>query len=266
MSPEHIDHTRRPTIYGEVAELYDRARPSYPEETITDILALAPGTPRVVDVGAGTGRATLLFAARGAEVVAVEPSGDMARVAAHRTKRLPRVEVVVSSFEAYEPRTPFDIVACAQAWHWIDPSIGAAKAHAILQRDGLLALFWNWPRRVAGDLRSELDECYRKLVPEIVDTSLATGWRGDDRLRHELEGSGLFHGVEERRYAWLTEYSTAQYLELLRTHSDHRILPASRLEALLDAVAGVIEQAGGRLPVGYETELLLARPKPCTRW
>ena len=60
--------SRRRLAFGEVAELYDEVRPSYPAELVEDVIALAPldgDAPRALEVGAGTGKATVLFAQRG---------------------------------------------------------------------------------------------------------------------------------------------------------------------------------------------------------
>jgi hypothetical protein len=54
-------------VFGEVAELYDQARPSYPAVLFDDVIAFAPQSPRVLEVGAGTGKATVLLAERGLE-------------------------------------------------------------------------------------------------------------------------------------------------------------------------------------------------------
>ena len=64
-------------VFGQVAERYDRVRPSYPNALVDEVIALA-GRERALEVGAGTGKATLMFAQRGVAVHAVEPSAEMA--------------------------------------------------------------------------------------------------------------------------------------------------------------------------------------------
>src|ERR1700712_1812259 len=61
--------------FGSVAELYDRARPSYPPGAIDDVVAHAglQTGDTVLEVGAGTGKATVLLAQRGLGVLALEP-------------------------------------------------------------------------------------------------------------------------------------------------------------------------------------------------
>jgi SAM-dependent methyltransferase len=117
---------------------YDRNRPRYPDavfEAITD------GRPdaRVVDVGAGTGIASVAFADRGHWVTAIEPAPAMAEIA--RSKLAGRGEVIVDTFENLSPVTG-DIVTAFNSWHWVRPALGAAKVAATLRPGGLLALAW----------------------------------------------------------------------------------------------------------------------------
>ncbi|MCW2974924.1 MAG: methyltransferase, partial [Actinomycetia bacterium] len=64
--------------FDRVAELYDRARPTYPSDLIVDVAALGP---RVLEIGPGTGQATRALAERGAQVTAVELGKSLAELA-----------------------------------------------------------------------------------------------------------------------------------------------------------------------------------------
>src|SRR5262252_7429504 len=107
---------------------YDRTRPRYPDALVARIAAESPG-PEVLDVGCGTGIDARQFQALGCRVLGVEPDPRMAQFA-----RSTGVEVEVSTFEAWQPagRT-FDTVVAGQAWHWVDPVVGAARAAEVLR-------------------------------------------------------------------------------------------------------------------------------------
>ena len=74
----------RRLVFGEVADLYDEGRPSYPQPLVSTTCSssvLSRDGRRALEVGAGTGKATVLVAARGVRVLAIEPSAPMAAIA-----------------------------------------------------------------------------------------------------------------------------------------------------------------------------------------
>src|SRR5437868_10523952 len=82
--------------FDEVAELYDRVRPGYPDDLLDELAAALPRSPVVVEVGPGTGQATKGLVARGASVTAVELGAHLAAVLA---RNLPTVDIVIGPFE-----------------------------------------------------------------------------------------------------------------------------------------------------------------------
>ena len=248
-----VDDERR-LSFGDDAEQYDRARPSYPAAVIE---AVCDGTDvrRVLDVGCGTGIASQLFLDRGCEVVGVEPDHRMAAVARRRG-----VSVVVAPFEGFSPPAePFDVVASAQAWHWVDQDVGPVRAADALGQGGRLALISNGYER--GEVRDELTAVYRQHAPQLLDKTFVLG-RPAMSLREAhadpIQACGRFGSVEERSFAWERTYTRDEWLDQLPTHSDHRTLPPEVLRPLLEAIGDVIDANGGTLTIGHTTELLLA--------
>jgi SAM-dependent methyltransferase len=72
-----LDEARR-TSFDAQAELYDAVRPLYPDALADDVIAR--GGRRVLEIGTGTGQATVVFARRGASIVAIEPGPRLAAV------------------------------------------------------------------------------------------------------------------------------------------------------------------------------------------
>src|SRR3712207_3465083 len=109
---EDAQRDRLRTSFAEVAELYDRARPGYPAAVFDDLAALAglARGDRVLEIGCGTGKATLPLAQRGLEVVCVELGAALAGVARSKLAAYPAVEVVETAFESWEPTGLFDAV------------------------------------------------------------------------------------------------------------------------------------------------------------
>lgn len=258
-------------IFDEVAELYARTRPGYPTELIDDVLGYAGGSERVsriLEIGCGAGQATTAFASRGRQVVALEPGPKLARSARERVNHLcdgrsaSRVEIKTTTFEDYElPDEKFDLVICAQAFHWLTPGVRFSKTAAALRPNGVLAVFGNKPAHeklpVYREIESAYAECAPSLAEEVPANDACTA--GGHSIAREFAAASQFGELRQRSYAWRTEYSAADYVDLMQTQSNHRLLPASEREALLERIHAAIEDAGGSLPVPYVAHLIMAR-------
>jgi SAM-dependent methyltransferase len=255
-----VSDRERALSFGAVADLYDSSRPRYPGALIADVIAAGGQlNPRILEVGAGTGKATRDLAARGAQLVAIEPDEAMAKVNRSTLPAGGDVTLVISTFEdLLLPPEPFDVVASAQAWHWVDPKVGFAKARRALRPGGHLAIFWNGPRRIESELRAAIDDVYEQHVPGFVGESMMGGGRVSRPPSLDPLAAPHFGAVELRTYDWETTYTTEAYVGLLRTHSDHGALPSDQLAQLLDGVGAVIDSAGGSVPFAYRSVLLLA--------
>jgi trans-aconitate methyltransferase len=240
-------------IFGEVAEQYDRARPSYPDalfDAIVEYGALRPGDI-ALEIGAGTGKATRGFVGRGLAVHALEPSPGMARVL-----RDSDAEVEETTFEDWEPRAAaYRLVYAAQAWHWVRGADRYEKAADALEPGGTLALFWNKPRAWTGALGTENDAAYDKYAPAL--TSSVGKWELD-RTLDEIAAVDAFRGATKRVVTWTQTYTTSEWLTLLGTHSDHRMLPEAQRTLLHTEVGRAINRHGGSVEVTYDAMLYLA--------
>jgi SAM-dependent methyltransferase len=253
-------------VFGEVAELYDLHRPAYPDELIDELVALArlDGSRPILEVGAGTGKATMMFAARGIPVVAVEPSLEMAAVARRNCSAHGDVVIEQSDFEHWESKgRRFPLLYSAQAWHWVRAEEGYAKAREALLPRGVLAVFWNRAAWAGVDIREAILQVYDELAPELdtdspmhpanLDPDVDAEWEREIAAIDGLSGSGI------RYYEWNQNYSAAEYVGLLATLSYIRLMCDARRVALLTAVADVIDAHGQPLTLPMRTRLCLAR-------
>ena len=125
-------------VFGEVAETYDRVRPRYPADLLDAVVRVAGPADRgaVLEVGCGTGKATVGLAARGVAVLALEPSDAMAAVARRRCATYPSVRIDAVAFEDWTGEAGgYRLLASAQAWHWIRPVVRLVQAHRVLVAD-----------------------------------------------------------------------------------------------------------------------------------
>jgi len=243
----------RGVIFGREADVYDLSRPSYPEAALEHIRALVDART-AIEVGAGTGKATVGIAHSGLDLTCIEPSLQMAEIL--RSKRLPGVEVVVSTFEEWRG-TPasLDLVFAAQAWHWVDQGTAYRRTLELLRPGGAIALMWNIP----NDRYGMFEDVYSEHAPELLterDQRIhkrdSVIWSGD------LDEAG-FTGVARFTHTWRDRVTSAQVRALYSTYSDHLLLPERQREALLDALASAVLEMGGSVEIEYRTEVFSGR-------
>ncbi|RIK11453.1 MAG: hypothetical protein DCC49_00695 [Acidobacteria bacterium] len=256
-------------VFGEVADGYERTRPSYPEALFDDVLEYcAKATPRILEIGAGTGKATVSLAKRGVAVVALEPSAEMAEIAKSNLADFDNAKVVEMTFEGWpEGGAPFDAIVAAQAWHWAEDG-KYERAHRVLGPGGVLAAFWNravWPEHQLA-MRAAVEGVYLELEPQLLDAPAAFPGLvpyGRERVcAAELEASPLFDSPTRAEYGRSTTYSLSSYIDLLGTQSMHRMLEPDRRGRLMAAIAGALETFGDSIDVEIETRLVMARRLP----
>ena len=241
--------------FGGAADLYDRARPSYPAAAIDELVAA--GGRRALDVGCGTGILSRLLRERGVDVLGVEPDPRMAEVA-----RGHGLVVEAATFEAWEPggRT-FELVVAGMSWHWVDRAEGSVKAGSVLVPGGEFAALWNF-FDLPDDVRQALLPAYERHAPTLPSTAAvligSPARPGHDPDAEALEASGWFDRVWRDEYRWEHRYTTRSWVDELATRSSHRTLRVDVRESLLGDVAAAVDGIGGGFDVVYTTSVLRA--------
>lgn len=163
--------------FGSVAETYERARPLYADEAIDWIAEQLP-LGRVLDLAAGTGKLTRQLAARGVDVVAVEPDPDMRAVFG---RVLPEVELHAGRAEDIPlPDASVDAVTVGQAFHWFDAERALVEMRRVLRPGGGIALLWNrW------DAEDPLLGAVDRLLDEVRPPFGERPGPGDRRSFHQ---------------------------------------------------------------------------------
>ena len=124
----------------------------------------------------------------------------------------------------------------------------------VLRPGGWLALWWNRPDEDGSALGAEINAAYDRVAPELSVRRI--GSPGPPN-REQLDLEPLFQLVTERVYPWSQTYTAAEWTDLLRTQSDHRLLPRRQQTRLLEHVAAAIERHGGRYEHRYVAWLVL---------
>jgi len=213
--------------YKNIALIYDQVRPGYPAQLIDDIIAATNIglKSRLLEIGAGTGKATVKLAEKGFKIHAIEIGKDMGEILKDKCRIYPNVSIEIKSFEEWIPKDngKYDMIFCAQAFHWIDASIKYKKCYNLLNEDGYLVLFWY---NASADKTEETEKINQK-VNEIVqkyadrypekkkkpERTAHSGAIKKDEIKSEIEASGLFEILNIYEYRDETKSDAEQFLK-----------------------------------------------------
>ena len=200
----------------------------------------------ILDLGAGTGRFSVLLAdAFDARVVAVEPSAKM-RADAERGSAHRRVEYRDGSAVAIPAgAAEFDLALLSMVIHHVpDLDACARELHRVVKPDGLVFIRNTFSGRLEGIRHYEffpearaLDEARLPRAEQVREAFEARGFtlKALDTLAQEIDPSLAAHYDRIKRRALssldlLSDAEFAQGLERLRLAAVHETTPTSILE------------------------------------
>lgn len=234
-------------IFNQMADYYDRFRPGYPEEIIRTIVEKAGLTAgsRVLEIGAGSGKATAQFLPYGLELLCVEPGADLAARGQARFAGQ-RISYAVSRFENCElPSGHFDALLSAQAFHWVEKPRGFELCARCLKPGGWLMPFWNI--EIIGD--SAEDQAMWSLInAHEAFTAVMTAADYEKRVRRittELADSGHFHAPEVVQVRCEKTFSADEYFGYAMTGTVFVRSPAENRCACHKALRALETRFGG---------------------
>jgi ubiquinone/menaquinone biosynthesis C-methylase UbiE len=250
------------------ADEYDRYRPTYPEALFARIqreLEL-PQTPHVADLGAGTGRASVVMASIGWRVTAVEPGGpmlDVLRARAHEEGLA--IEAVQATAEATGlTAASFDVATAAQAFHWFDKPAALAEVARIVRPGGGVALFWN----VRDESRSPFVADYHRILERyggVAEGKYLQAGRASGRsgTRYALEAAAGFESPELHELHHELPASADAFIGMAFTASYIRALDAEAQDRFRAETLELLARYGHRgdepFAVPYRLDLWIAR-------
>jgi len=247
---------RHASSFGAAAVAYAEHRPDYAPAAVRWALEPAPG-PRVLDLGAGTGKLTGTLAALGADVIAVEP--DPAMLTELR-RALPAIRALPGSAEEIPlPDASVDAVLAGNALHWFRMAIAGPEIARVLAPGGILAGLWNvMDDRV--DWVAELERVGGSAAIGPRDTF--SKWRAATAGLH-LPGTGVFGSPEQAEFPHGQRRTADSLVATIATRAGVLVMSEQEREVTLGRIraflASTPETAGGEFDLPMLTGVLRVR-------
>jgi SAM-dependent methyltransferase len=208
--PRQPDARSYGSVFDEIAEDYDRHRPTYPDVLVDracEGVGIGPGAA-VLEIGCGTGQLTRSLLARGLRVTAVEPGQQLIARARDQCDGVGDVQFVNARLEnASLPRARYSAVFSASAIHWADPDVSWRKAADALVDGGSLALVSYFG---LDDHRSDGDQQALRAAIATIAPELAADWPTYRDLACTLAGVAARRDNVSEVWAWLGDYEIAR--------------------------------------------------------
>ncbi|MDG4858046.1 class I SAM-dependent methyltransferase [Streptomyces sp. T-3] len=245
--------------FGAEAVAYAEHRPDYAQAAVRWALEAAPG-PRVLDLGAGTGKLTATLATLGAEVIAVEP--DPAMLTELR-RTLPAVRAVSGSAEAIPlPDASIDAVLAGNAMHWFDMAVAGPEIARVLAPGGILAGLWN----VMDDSVEWVAELARiSGSAAIGPRDTPAGWRAETAGMHlpKTGAAARFCSPEQVEFPHGQRRTADSLIATLATRAGLLVMPEQEQQAALARIRAFLarrpETAHGEFTLPMLTAVLRVR-------
>ncbi|WP_373310889.1 class I SAM-dependent methyltransferase [Streptomyces umbrinus] len=245
--------------FGAAAVAYAEHRPNYAQAAVRWALEPASG-PRVLDLGAGTGKLSATLVALGAEVVAVEPDSAMLT---QLRRSLPTVRALPGSAEAIPlPDTSVDAVLAGNAMHWFDMAVAGPEIARVLAPGGILAGLWN----VMDDDVEWVSELARVSGSAAIGPrDTPTSWRAETADLH-LPKTGVparFGSPEQEMFPHGQRRTADTLVATLATRAGVLVMPEQEQEATLGRIRAFLasrpETARGEFTLPMQTGVLRVR-------
>ena len=241
------------TAFGGLAAHYRAGRIGYSSDLYNALLGygLKPKM-RVVDVGCGTGLASLPLVENEYSVVGVDPSEPMLAIA---RQEAPQADFVVGSAEKLPINDGVaDAIISAQVFHQVDREAALREVKRVLRPGGIVAIWWK--SLVTGDAVKHV----RDSVAEDFGATLAAGaLTGGFK---EFYGT-TWSDTSLRVIPWRTAMPLSQYLEYERSRATVHERLGERAEQYIATVESRLRETFGEndpyVPLTYSQYLYLAK-------
>lgn len=262
--PAHVDLSQ---TFDTAAAAYERMRPGYPDalyQTIFDYIR-PDASAQAVEIGSGSGQATLPFLQTGCSLTAVEPGVRLSAICREKFRAYPNFFVITGKFEQVDfPAQEYSLVYSASAFHWIPEGTGYTKVFAMLKSGGAFARFANHPGRSKHNpqLAEEMDRIYAEYYYPYYQKAPAPPEDYTEEQAAARADIAAKYGFADLRYALFYRtrtFSATEYCALLGTYSDHIAMAEPIRSEFFAHIADAINRHGGVITLCDTIDLQLAR-------
>jgi SAM-dependent methyltransferase len=244
--------------FDDAAAAYERGRPRYSEEVIAAI-ARAGGGPRLLDVGAGTGRLSVPLLESGIDVVAVEPLDRMRAILARSIGGERALEGRAEALPLGDASV--DGAVCADAWHWFAGRRAADELERVVRPGGGVVVCVSQPRWRGDEGPPWWREVGEVILPlwKAVDHPYFKGSRRPDGL----EGHPGFEPIAVRNVAFVHHSDREGQMAHYASFSWVASLPPARRAEVLGSLEEILVRNGVEaVEIPYFAELWVTRRRP----
>jgi ubiquinone/menaquinone biosynthesis C-methylase UbiE len=248
------------------ANNYDDVRPGYPAQMYTDIQEICSISDRskLLEIGAGSGIATIELAKLGCEIIGIEPGANLVAIAKQKTAEYPNVQIIEAMFEDFEAKEKFDVVLALTSFHWISEYLKYKKAFDMLNDNGSFVLVWNSFFQSDSLVAQEINSLYQEILPDIyppsdVDVNVSVLSKLNSREK-EIHESDLFYIHFLRKYITVCNYDSDTYPKLLNTFPKIIKTDKKRRQEFLERVKLIVEKHG-KISIPLLTTLIICKKR-----
>ena len=218
--------------FDHVADVYDIGRPTYPDELYLTIAKRGnlDRHSNVIEVGAGTGQATVELVSLFGKIIAIEPGERLATIARENCSQFDDVEIICSKFENWQANEiQCDAIVSANAFHWVDLELGLSKAREILKPNGILAIWWSVPYFPMQEIREiQAAAAARYNVGVLGALSTASALAPLFEGRSDFDNKPLWKLDEDSVFKWKDILNPETFSALATSYADVASLEPSQ--------------------------------------
>ncbi|MBV5260723.1 class I SAM-dependent methyltransferase [Synechococcus moorigangaii CMS01] len=251
--------------YAEATQAYDQYRAPYVPEIIDLICQQIIPESVILEIGSGPGNASQHFVARNFPLICLEPNPKACEFAAQRFQNYPKIQIVNSTFEEWQPQPKkFDTVLASTSFHWLQPETRCQAIANLLNPQGKIVLLWNTVPQPDPEIFQYLLPLYEQYMPSFASfENIDVQEQNLKNISQGLLDSGYFENLQLTQIITTQDYTPTDYLQLLTTLSPYIALKKSVRDQLLQALNEVFQkQKIQKISTQYICAAHIAQVKP----